>query len=145
MSILTKIFKKETTDLVNAAGNIVDEVVTSKEEAAQLKNKLSSIILDSSYKIISVQKDIILADSTGNWFQRSWRPLVMLVFAGLVVTYWFGWAIPEKELAMQILDIIKLGLGGMVIGRTVEKVAANVTKNIDLDKLRRKDRKDYYE
>ena len=144
MSILSSIFKKETTALVDSAGRIVDDVITSKEEAAELKNKLSTTIFDSFLKVVNIQKEIILADSTGNWLQRGWRPIVMLIFAGLIVTYWFGWATPDKELAMKILDIVQLGLGGMVIGRTVEKVASNVTKNIDLDKLRRKDRTEHY-
>ena len=144
MSIFDKLFKKETTDLVNAAGNIVDEVITSKEEAATLKEKLSDTIFQSTLNVLNIQKELILADANGNWLQRGWRPIVMLIFAGLIVTYWFGWATPDRELAMKILDIVQIGLGGMVIGRTVEKVASNVTKNIDIDKLRRKDRLDHY-
>ena len=144
MSLISKIFSKSTTELVNAAGKIVDEVVTSKEEALTVKEKLADTIFESSVEILNIQKEIILADSTGNWLQRSWRPIVMLLFAGLVATYWFGFASPETDLAMKIFDIIELGIGGMVIGRTVEKVASNVTKNIDIDKLKKKDREKYF-
>ena len=40
MDILSTIFKKETTNLVNSAGKIVDDVVTSKEERVAAKEKL---------------------------------------------------------------------------------------------------------
>ena len=143
-TILSKIFKKQTTDLVKEAGNIVDEVVTSKEEALTLKEKLSDTIFESSIEVLNIQKEIILAEANGNWLQRSWRPIVMLLFAFLVGAYWFGFTNPEAALAMKIFDIIELGIGGMVIGRTVEKVASNVTKNIDIEKLGKKDRKDFF-
>lgn len=60
-----------------------------------------------------------------NWLASSWRPLLMLVFGGLIVARWFGWAAPDLAEAeyLKLWDIVQLGLGGYVIGRSVEKVA----------------------
>ncbi|MGV8134072.1 MAG: hypothetical protein AB2L20_02570 [Mangrovibacterium sp.] len=38
------------------------------------------------------------------------------------------------------MDIIELGLGGYVIGRSVENISKTVTRNIDLSFLKKKDR-----
>jgi hypothetical protein len=43
---------------------------------------------------------------------------------GLIVTRWLGWCAPnlgEAE-ALKLWDIVQLGLGGHVIGRSAEKV-----------------------
>lgn len=55
---------------------------------------------------------------------RNWRPIVMLTFTGLVVAHWFGYTAPNlpPEQAVRLLDIVELGLGGYVIGRSAEKV-----------------------
>ena len=49
----------------------------------------------------------------------------MLVFVGLIVARWFGWAAPNlsPEEYIKLWDIVEIGLGGYVIGRSGEKVA----------------------
>ena len=67
----------------------------------------------------------ILAEANGNWLQRSWRPLMMLFFAGLIGARWFGYTPPNMSEAeiLELWGIVKLGLGGYTIGRTAEKIA----------------------
>ena len=48
----------------------------------------------------------------------------MLTFGGLIVARWLGWSAPnitEAEV-LKLWSIVELGLGGYVIGRSVEKV-----------------------
>jgi hypothetical protein len=48
----------------------------------------------------------------------------MLVFVGLIVARWFGFAAPNLAEAeyLALWDIVQLGLGGYVIGRSAEKI-----------------------
>lgn len=48
----------------------------------------------------------------------------MLTFVALIVARWFGWAAPNLSEAeyLKLWSIVELGLGGYVIGRSVEKV-----------------------
>jgi len=60
-----------------------------------------------------------------HWLAATWRPIVMLTFAGLIVARWMGWSAPgigEAEV-LKLWSIVELGLGGYVIGRTAEKIA----------------------
>lgn len=60
-----------------------------------------------------------------NWLASSWRPITMLTFVALIVARWFGWAAPnlsENEY-LALWNIVELGLGGYVIGRSAEKIA----------------------
>jgi hypothetical protein len=54
-----------------------------------------------------------------------WRPVTMLVFLGLVVCDQFG--ILPFRLAAEAWTLLQLGLGGYVVGRSVEKVVPAMT------------------
>lgn len=73
---------------------------------------------------------IILAEAQGNWLQRTWRPLLMVFFAGLVGARWFGYSAPgmsESEI-LKLWDIVQLGIGGYTIGRSVEKTLPSIVE-----------------
>jgi hypothetical protein len=79
--------------------------------------------------VFMAQADIVKAEAqSGSWLARSWRPITMLVFVGLIVARWFGWAAPNLTDAeyLKLWDIVELGLGGYVVGRSVEKVAPSI-------------------
>jgi hypothetical protein len=54
----------------------------------------------------------------------------MLVFVGLITARWFGWAAPELSEAeyLKLWSIVEFGLGGYVVGRSVEKIAPTVAE-----------------
>jgi hypothetical protein len=67
---------------------------------------------------------IITAEAQGDsWLQRNWRPLTMLVMVGCVAAHWLGFTpkglTPDEVTGL--LDIVQVGLGGYVVGRSVEK------------------------
>jgi len=75
------------------------------------------------------QADIVKTEaSSGNWLTSGWRPITMLVFTSLITARWFGWAAPNlaPEEYLKLWDIVQLGLGGYVIGRSGEKIAETV-------------------
>ena len=54
----------------------------------------------------------------------------MLTFTALIVARWLGYSAPgitEAE-ALRLWSIVEIGLGGYVIGRSVEKVAPQVAE-----------------
>jgi hypothetical protein len=131
------------TNTIDAVGKIVDGVITNDEEKSQAKKELTEVVLKSLNDVASVQGEVIKTEMTGNKLQRNWRPIMMLTFGVILVCKWFGWtdaSIPDA-LELKLMEIIELGLGGFVVGRTVEKVAGTVTKNVDMSFLKKKDRK----
>ena len=77
----------------------------------------------------TAQTDIIRTEAASqHWLAANWRPLLMLTFGGLIVARWFGLAAPNLSEAeyLALWDIVELGIGGYVVGRTVEKVAPSV-------------------
>jgi hypothetical protein len=72
--------------------------------------------------------DIVKTEAAGGFLASSWRPITMLVFVGLIVARWFGLAAPNLQDAeyLKLWDIVQLGLGGYVIGRSVEKIVPSL-------------------
>ena len=116
------------TKLSGQALNIIDEVVTSKEEKQQLKNEIEKAILDHE---IEIQKNVTerwKADSSSDsWLSKNVRPLV-LVF--LVVSTVLMIFIEAGVIAFVVkaswIDLLQLVLitviGAYFGGRSLEKV-----------------------
>ena len=79
--------------------------------------------------VFMAQADIVKTEAAStHWLAANWRPLVMLTFAGLIVARWFGWAAPNLTEAeyLKLWSIVEFGLGGYVVGRSVEKIAPSI-------------------
>jgi hypothetical protein len=97
---------------------------------------LGSIFKPATKLIDSIhtrQAKVIQAEAQGSsWLQRNWRPITMITFLILVVCDAFG--LLTFRLAEQAWTLLQIGLGGYVIGRSVEKSAPAVIKALSKDK-----------
>tara|TARA_R110000824_G_scaffold7698_3_gene34820 strand:- start:298 stop:711 length:414 start_codon:yes stop_codon:yes gene_type:complete len=118
--------------IIGSVGTIVDSLHTSDEERLEAKQKFSDLqasvlgeILEYQGELNKAKSQIITAEAkSDNFLTSTWRPMTMLIFVGLIVAHWFGFTAPNLSEAMvlQLFDIVKIGLGGYVVGRSVEKV-----------------------
>lgn len=101
-----------------------DKTQAEKDEAAAAMQQLAM-----QAQAASDAANIVRAEAqSSNWLTTSWRPLTMLVFVALIVCRMFGVTsvhVPDAEY-LQLWDLVKLGLGGYVIGRSVEKTAGPI-------------------
>ena len=112
--------------------SIIDKAVPNKDMAAQLKVQIQSELINFDTKALEKSADVIIAEAGGDsWLQRCWRPITMLTFTTLIVAHWLGLTAPNlpEDQVMALLDIVKIGLGGYVLGRSAEKVAKNWKPN----------------
>jgi|TARA_R100001530_G_scaffold78267_1_gene54713 hypothetical protein len=110
--------------LVKTLFKTIDKTIDNKADAEKIKQSIQQQLLSGQLKELEAQASIIVAESKGSILQRNWRPLLMLVFAGLVVAHWFGYTasnIPES-VQNSLLDIILIGIGGYIFGRSGEKI-----------------------
>jgi hypothetical protein len=56
----------------------------------------------------------------------------MLTFTALIVARWLGFSAPGISDAevLKLWDIVQLGLGGYVMGRSVEKIAPQIAQAV---------------
>ncbi|WP_320019780.1 3TM-type holin [Labilibaculum manganireducens] len=114
----------------NAVSGIIDKLVTTDKERLTLQKEIMDVINTFAGKMMDVQRDIVLAEVNGNKLQRSWRPIIMLAFGFIVIYEYFiskVFGLPPADLPTKFWDLLEIGLGGFVIGRSAEKIAGSLT------------------
>ena len=110
-------------------GQIVGSLFPDPTEKAKAEAEAMRQLLSHQAEIESAAAKIINTEAAStHWLAANWRPLTMLVFVGLIVARWFGWAAPGLQEAeyLKLWSIVEFGLGGYVVGRSVEKVAPSI-------------------
>lgn len=110
-------------------GQIVGSLFPDPTEKAKAEAEAMRQLLAHQSEIESAAAKIIQTEAAStHWLAANWRPLTMLVFVGLIVARWFGWAAPglQESEYLKLWSIVEFGLGGYVVGRSVEKVAPSI-------------------
>ena len=132
MSWLKTLFTKEASNLVDSIGEAFDKNFTKEEERIKAKTELLAMANDFILKVSQVKADVLKVELSGNWLQRSWRPIIMLSFGFIVIYRYFvapTFSLPMAELPENFWNLLELGLGGYVIGRSAEKILSGSSIN----------------
>lgn len=136
LKIGTKLIEA-ASGLVGKIGDAFDKNFTSKEEKLEVKNKLLAEANSLVKDVLDSQKEILLSETQGNTIQRIWRPIVMLSFAMIVVYSFFvqpaffpNAVDVHATLPPEFWSLLKIGLGGYVLGRSAEKISTNIGNSI---------------
>lgn len=106
-------------------GKAVDKAVPDKDAAEKLKAEITLEAMKQDNSELQGAIQVITAEAKGDsWLQRNWRPMLMLWFSGLVGAHWLGFTPPNlpESVVINLLDIVQVGVGGYVLGRSGEKM-----------------------
>lgn len=137
--------------LFTKALDLVDKFIPDKDLAQKLKaaltTEINQIVHTEVLALLESQTKIIVAEATGeSWLQRNWRPLLMTVFGTIVANNYilapylgalFGlkWGI-ELTIPPDMWSLLKLGVSGYVVGRSLEKIADGTGVKGAINKLK---------
>jgi len=110
-------------------GKVVSNLFPDPEQKAKAEAEMMKTLLAHQAEIEGAAAKIIQTEAASqHWLAANWRPLTMLVFVCLIVARWFGWAAPNLSEAeyIKLWSIVEFGLGGYVVGRSVEKIAPSI-------------------
>ena len=113
--------------MVSAVGEVIDRLTLPAREKRQLESDLLQVLAEWERARVEAQSAVLVEEAKGSWLQRSWRPLVMLVFAVIVLVGTFT-SLPILEETSRFWDLLEIGLGGYVVGRGGEKIAGAIFK-----------------
>lgn len=137
MDWVIKLLGGPIKDVIGGVGGIIDNLHTSDDE--KLKAKLELAALESALQIrvmemeqdfAKTQADVIKSEAAStSWLAANWRPILMLTFTYIIAhTYVlvpvFG--IRSVEIPPDMWTLLKIGIGGYVGGRTIEKVTPQI-------------------
>ncbi len=126
---MKKILNWFTTGVVGEIGKVIDNLFTSDEERIKAKNEVFKVLQEQQLELQKLQTEIIVTEANGNWLQRSWRPILMLAFGFIVIYVKFIaplFQLPIPPLENEFWNLLQLGIGGYVVGRSAEKISKNI-------------------
>ena len=117
-------------DIIGAGLQIINKVIPDPAAKAAAQQAWLAMEHEERMTTLKGQVSIITAEaSSESWLASNWRPVMMLTFGALIVARWFGWAAPNLSEAeyIKLWSILELGIGGYVIGGSVEKIVPSIT------------------
>jgi len=115
--------------LAPIVGQIVGSLFPDPTEKAKAEAEAMRQLLAHQGEIEAAAAKIIQTEAAStHWLAANWRPLTMITFTALIVARWMGWVAPNLSEAeyLKLWSIIEFGLGGYVVGRSVEKIAPSI-------------------
>lgn len=139
MGGLLKILGGPITELVKGIGGVIDSVSTTAEEklAAQaklleLQGNLTVKLAELDAQFAAEQSKVVVAEvQSQSWLARNWRPILMLTFTYIIAhNYVIAplFHVPSATIPVDMWDLLKIGMGGYIIGRSAEKIAPSVAE-----------------
>lgn len=124
-----------TDAIFNIGGKLIDRLWPDPAQRDAAKLKLVELNQEGALAELDAAMNVIVAEAqSDHWVVSAWRPITMLVFVAIVANNYllypyislFWAAAPMLELPPDLWDLIKIGLGGYVVGRSAEKVSVNL-------------------
>ena len=117
---------------------IVEKLVPDADLKSRLKAEIRNSLARRDLALIAARREGVLGElRSDSWMTRSWRPALMFLL--MIFLLFFGMILPLMELCSgqplpvephldripePLWNLLSLGVGGYVGGRTVEKIAA---------------------
>lgn len=117
--------------LLPVLGKVVGNLFPDPAEKSKAEAEMMRQLLAAQSELEQAASKIIQTEAASqHWLAANWRPLTMLTFVVLIVARWFGWAAPNLSEAeyIKLWSIVEFGLGGYVVGRSVEKIAPSIAQ-----------------
>lgn len=111
--------------IVETVAGVIERLSLSSTEKKRLKQELETLLVDYEREHLQVQSGVLRNEAQGNWLQRSWRPVIMLAFAVVILVGMFT-DLPMLEDTSRFWDLLEIGIGGYVIGRSAEKITGRL-------------------
>ena len=119
-------------DAVNAA-IAADPASAAKILQVQTEHQEALVKMQTDYQTnLDTQRgEVIQAEAkSDSWMASNWRPILMLTFTAIVamnwlilpVVSWFGPHLVPLVLPPDMWDLLKIGVGGYIVGRSGEKI-----------------------
>lgn len=135
MGFLGKIFGSTLKDVAEVVGKFVtdpDKKLEAQTELAKLELQFQQKLIEADVEWAKAQADVIKSEAESqSWLARNWRPMLMVTFTYIIAhTYILAplFSLPPVVIPEQMWELLKIGVGGYIVGRSAEKIAPDVAK-----------------
>jgi len=127
-------------EAISGVGKLANEIKSlftgepTPEKQAEIKQKLLDLegkAAEADNQLRELQAKVLIAEIAGqSWLQQNWRPILMLTIVAIVANNYifvpymqlFGLHAVILDLPEKLWNLMTLGVGGYIAGRTGEKM-----------------------
>lgn len=118
--------------LIDAGLRIIDKLIPDPAAKAEAQRKLFELQQTGELAQIEAQTKVLVAEAGSDHpLTSQWRPITMLIFAAIVANNYilypylslFWDEAPQLAMPDQLWNLLQIGIGGYVFGRSAEKIA----------------------
>lgn len=112
-------------------GDVLDKIIPDTNKRDEAKQQLALLAASKESKELEGRFGVLVAEAKSeHWIVAAWRPITMLSFTTIIVNNYILAPYIELffsvdvvlELPPHLWDLLKIGLGGYVVGRSGEKM-----------------------
>ena len=121
------------TVLAPILSDVVKRVIPDPAAQAKAEAEINGALMAHRAQLEQAAASIVSTEAAStHWLAANWRPLTMVTFVALIVARWMGWTAPgmSPDEYAAVYQIILVGLGGYVCGRSLEKIAPGVIETV---------------
>jgi len=124
--------------IFNIGSKLIDHWFPNEENKDIRKAELLMLIQAGKMKELESAANVIIAEAqSDHWIVAAWRPILMLIFAGIVANNYilypylslFWTEAPRLAVPDQLWSLLNIGVGGYIVGRSAEKVVKEYKSN----------------
>lgn len=118
--------------IIDMGMSLIERFFPDPKQQAEAKLELLRMQQSGDLKELDAAMQVIVAEAkSDSWLAANWRPLTMLVFVTIIANNYllypylslFWPEAPLLELPDFMWELLKIGMGGYVVGRSAEKFA----------------------
>tara|TARA_R110000744_G_scaffold48033_2_gene105357 strand:- start:414 stop:809 length:396 start_codon:yes stop_codon:yes gene_type:complete len=118
-------------------GDVVKRILPDSDKSADIEREIKVALLDHAESIENMRGNIVLSEAkSDSWITSSWRPLLMMVIVTIVALNYLLFPILNMftttqyliELPDELWNLLQIGVGGYIVGRSGEKMITTFKK-----------------
>lgn len=143
---ITDLLTGGLSGIVGSVTGILDKFITNPEEKLKASLQVAQMSHDLQLQVLSAEKDLAVQQASvvtaeiksESWLAANWRPVTMLTFVAIIVWNYIvvgtiGSFVPRIhpiDIPPDMWGLLKLGIGGYIGARTLEKTIPQVVEAI---------------
>jgi len=121
----------QLTVLAPILGDVLKRVIPDSDKANDIEKEVKLALLEHTDSLEAMRGKIVLEEAkSANWLTAAWRPILMMVVILIIACNYLIFPIvrifyPEMislELPQELWQLLTIGVGGYVVGRSGEKM-----------------------
>jgi hypothetical protein len=116
------------TAVTGVVGKVLPEIIEDPDERNRIEAKLTTKLWEHRAELQQQAGEIVKTEVGGRGLKAWWRPITALTFVALIVARWLGFTVEgiDPALEAELMELVKVMIGGYVGSRGIEKVAPHV-------------------